>query len=206
MPTPRRKSTRGRKTTTRKTSASRKTPAARKTTRKATARKTTARKTTAKTTRKSTARKTSSRKSTARARSQAMPSNVTPEERRWVERYRQMLSPSTLRAKWTHSPDERGDRPGQTLATKSVEVIRSWAERRRAQPVTVAGSDSDRPRTLRFTFPRGEDTGGRLAPVDWDAWLRTFQERDLVFLYQETRSNGGQSNFWRLDNPHREEG
>lgn len=143
-----------------------------------------------------TARKPSPRRVTAR--------NVTPSEREFLTRNMGSLSPSTLRAKWIHKPDEHEDRPGQTLATRSVDVIQAWAKARKARPATVARKGEERPRTLRLDFPDYEE--GRLQPVSWDDWVRTFQQRDLVFLYQEHRRNGGESNFFRLDSPRRERG
>ncbi|HEX8938781.1 MAG TPA: hypothetical protein VF763_01350 [Candidatus Limnocylindrales bacterium] len=137
------------------------------------------------------------------------PKNATTEERRFIERHKAELSKTTLRAKWTHSPDEHEDRAGQTLATRSPDVIRRWAEDRRAKPATTSTiREGERPRTLRFDFPAdGQDgRGSRLKPIDWEAWLGTFQDRDLVFLYQEHRRNGGDSNFFRLDSPRREQG
>ncbi len=138
--------------------------------------------------------------------SQPRPRNATREEQQWMEKHREKLSKTTLRARWTHNPDEHEDRPGQTLATRSHEVIRSWADARGAQPVTVGGRQDGRPRTLRFTFPQGEGGRGRLEPISWDDWFRSFDERELVFIYQEHRRDGRESNFWRLDNPRREEG
>jgi hypothetical protein len=54
----------------------------------------------------------------------------------------------------------------------------------------------------------GKGRGGRsnLEEIDWQEWLDTFQERDLVFIYQEQRRDGRQSTFFRLDNPRREDG
>ena len=141
-------------------------------------------------------RSTTERKVTAR--------NMTSDEQAFVQRNAARLSPSTLRAKWTHSPREHEDRPGQTLATREPDVIQAWAKARKAKPATVARREGDRPRTLRLDFPGYG--GRRLEPVDWDAWLRTFRDRDLVFLYQEHRRNGDASNFFRLDSPKREQG
>lgn len=113
------------------------------------------------------------------------------------------LSRGTQRARWIHSVDEHEEHAGQTLATRNPDVIRRWAEERNARPATSANGDPERPRVLRFDF--GDKEGG-LQEVSWDAWLRVFQERELVFLFQERMKAGNQSNFFRLDSPHREEG
>jgi hypothetical protein len=41
--------------------------------------------------------------------------------------------------------------------------------------------------------------------VSWEEWFATFDERGLNFIYQEQRSDGQQSNFFRLENPQRED-
>jgi hypothetical protein len=127
--------------------------------------------------------------------------NLNSEDRRYVESHAGQLSRSTLRAKWIHDPKERPDRRGQTLATRSAEVVRAWAEARSATPATATRRDG-RPATLRFDFPGYG--GRRLEHIEWDEWLATFRDRDLVFLFQETTRDGRQSNFFRLDSPERE--
>jgi hypothetical protein len=111
------------------------------------------------------------------------------------------LSPSTLRAKWIESAEEREDHAGQTLATRAHDVIKTWAEEREAKPATIPGGDVDQPRVLRFDFPGFDD---ELEEVSWDAWFRTFDDRELVFLFQQHLKSGKSSNFFRLDSPHRE--
>jgi hypothetical protein len=101
------------------------------------------------------------------------------------------------------SPDDEPERAGRSLATTSHEVIRQWAEERGGRPATVEGTEhGDRLGVLRFDF--GEDTP-KLRHVSWDEWFRTFDERGLNFLYQEERSDGRQSTFFRLENPERED-
>jgi hypothetical protein len=139
------------------------------------------------------------------------PPGATAEERRFIERNHDRLSKSTLRAKWTHEPGEEPDRNGQTLATRSPDVIRDWAQRRGGEPATATRGPDGEPRTLRLAFRDGEQANGggrrsRLEPIDWEDWLRVFQDRDLVFLYQERRRDGSDSTFFRLDNPRREDG
>ena len=101
------------------------------------------------------------------------------------------------------SPDEEPERAGRSLVTTSHEVIRKWAEERKATPATVEGTEhGDRLGVLRFDF--GGDSE-RLRHVDWDEWFATFDARKLNFIYQEERSDGRPSNFFRLENPDRED-
>ncbi len=103
------------------------------------------------------------------------------------------------------SPEEEPERPGRSLVTTHHELIRQWAEARNAVPATVDGTEhGDRAGVLRFDFG-GDDGGGRLRHIGWDEWFRTFDERGLNFIYQEERTDGNQSNFFRLENPQRED-
>jgi hypothetical protein len=130
--------------------------------------------------------------------------NATREDVKFLEKYGDQLSASTKRAKWIHTPEEHEDRQGQSLATRSPEVIKHRAQERQAVPATVPGTEhGDHLGVLRFNFP---GYGGRkLQEVSWDQWLKTFQDRHLVFLFQEHKKNGDMSNFFRLDNPSRED-
>jgi hypothetical protein len=102
------------------------------------------------------------------------------------------------------SPDDDPERAGRSLATTSHEVIRRWAEERGAVPATVDGTEhGDRLGVLRFDF--GGNDSDRLRQVSWDEWFETFDARRLNFLYQEERKDGKQSNFFRLENPDRED-
>ena len=94
---------------------------------------------------------------------------------------------------------------GQTLHTRDHDRIQRWAEERRAQPATVPGTEhGDHLGVLRFDFPGhgGED----LKKVSWEEWFKTFDDRDLEFVYQEARRDGDQSNFFQFTNPGRENG
>ncbi|WP_022882885.1 hypothetical protein [Gryllotalpicola ginsengisoli] len=101
------------------------------------------------------------------------------------------------------SPDDKPERDGRSLVTTNHDVIRQWAEARGATPATVSGTEhEDRAGVLRFDF--GDDSD-RLEHIEWDDWFRTFDERGLNFIYQETKSDGSQSNFFQLENPNRED-
>lgn len=102
------------------------------------------------------------------------------------------------------SADEHEEREGRSLITTNHDVIKQWAEARDATPATVPGTEhGDRLGVLRFNFP---GYGGKdLQEVSWDEWFKTFDERQLNFIYQEHKKDGNQSNFFRLDNPNRED-
>lgn len=165
-----------------------------------------AEKTTAKTkTRSLKATLRSTQSATKEGHAHPSATNVTPEEQQLIREHADALSKTTKRAKWIHSPEEHEDHPGQSLATRNHEVIMRWAQERNAQPATVTGTEyGDRPGVLRFIFP--SFGGERLQSVSWEDWFKTFDERQLVFVFQEHKSDGAMSNFFTLDSPEREKG
>jgi len=101
------------------------------------------------------------------------------------------------------STDDEPEREGRSLATTHHEVIRQWAEERDGVPATVEGTEhGDHLGVLRIDFG-GDDA--KLRHVSWEEWFNTFDARGLNFIYQEQRSDGQQSNFFRLENPDRED-
>jgi hypothetical protein len=101
------------------------------------------------------------------------------------------------------SPEDEPERAGRSLVTTSHDVIRRWAEERDGVPATVEGTEhGDLLGVLRFDF--GGDSE-RLRHVSWDEWFGTFDERRLNFIYQEERSDGRRSTFFRLESPDRED-
>ena len=139
-----------------------------------------------------------------RERGNADAKNRTRGDERFIKEHGEQLSDTTTKyGKWIHNVDEHEDKPGQSLVTRSHEVIQRWAEERGGRPATVAGTGpGERPGVLRFVF---QDGGDRLEEISWDDFFAVFDERNLVFLYQEQKSDGAQSNFFRLDNPERED-
>ena len=129
--------------------------------------------------------------------------DTTRDDRRYLKEHGDELSRSTQHALWIHHPDQHADHDGQTLATRNPAVIRRWAEERGGRPATIPGADVENPRVLRIDFPEYDE---RLQAVSWDAWFKVFQDRELVFLFQETMKAGNPSNFFRLDSPGREDG
>ena len=59
-----------------------------------------------------------------------------------------------------------------------------------------APSDDD-PGILRIDFPGGAGDE-RLEPTDWDAWFEKFDQSSLAFLYQEQKTDGSDSTFFKL--------
>lgn len=104
------------------------------------------------------------------------------------------------------STEDEPERAGRSLVTTNHDVIRRWAEERNGIPATVEGTKQrETLAVLRFDFPLG-GTDGRLRHVSWDEWFNAFDRRGLNFIYQEQMTNGRQSNFFRLENPSREDG
>lgn len=102
------------------------------------------------------------------------------------------------------STGEHEEHEGETLVTTDHEVIRRWAEEREARPATVPGTGpEDRAGVLRFDFPGYGGEG--LEHISWDEWFQTFEVRGLNFIYQEHLRSGKPSNFFRLENPDRED-
>jgi hypothetical protein len=129
--------------------------------------------------------------------------NLTKEDKEYIDKYSNELSDTTKRAKWINKVGEEEGHPGQTLATRNPDVIKHWAEERHATPATVPGTEhGDHLGVLRFNFP---GYGGKdLQEVSWEQWLKTVEDRKLVFLFQQHMKNGNQSNFFHFDSPFRE--
>jgi hypothetical protein len=87
---------------------------------------------------------------------------------------------------------------GETKTTTDHETIRKWVEQRGGRPATVASTRGDNdPGLLRVNFPgyRGE---GSLEPISWDDFFRKFDEKHLVFLFQDQTRSGGESRFFKF--------
>ena len=88
----------------------------------------------------------------------------------------------------------------ESTTTTDHDEIRRWAEERDATPATVRGTQDDdgSPGVLRLDFEgygAGED---ELEHVDWDVWFEKFEESKLAFLYQDEKSDGETSTFFKL--------
>ncbi|GAA0569158.1 hypothetical protein [Caenispirillum bisanense] len=83
--------------------------------------------------------------------------------------------------------------------TTDHDTIRKWAESRGGKPAAVAethhGKDAG---ILRILFSEEAEKGG-LEEVEWEAFFKTFEDRGLAFLYQETtKSSDEPSRFHKF--------
>ncbi|WP_167537065.1 hypothetical protein [Micromonospora terminaliae] len=143
-------------------------------------------------------------KKTTTARAKAAPARGTAAAATQVRSGRS-ASRSVSSSQQIMSLDDRPERPGRSLVTTNHEVIQRWARARGAKPATIAGTErGDRPGVLTFNIP-GYRESSRIREVSWDDWFRTFDLRGLNLIYQEQMRDGRQSNFFRTENPNRED-
>jgi len=86
----------------------------------------------------------------------------------------------------------------ESTTTTDHDEIRAWAEKLDGTPACVrSAGDADDPGILRFDFPggTGED---ELAHISWEDWFDKFDASNLALLYQEQKSNGEPSTFFKL--------
>ncbi len=70
--------------------------------------------------------------------------------------------------------------------TTDHEEIKKWAEKRGGHPARVKGTGNGDAGLLRIDFDEGEpDT--RLEQISWEEFFAKFDEKDLAFLYQESK-------------------
>jgi hypothetical protein len=111
---------------------------------------------------------------------------------------------SVCEGHWINSPNEHEAHLGESLVTQNHEAIVNWANERNGMPATVPGTEHEgRPGVLRFDIP-GFGSNQTLEHVSWSEWFDTFDERQLVMLFQEHLRDGRQSNFFHLNSPFRE--
>jgi hypothetical protein len=93
---------------------------------------------------------------------------------------------------------------GESKTTTDHNVVRKWVQDRGGHPAQVKGTGDDgEGGLLRIDFP-GYSGEGRLEPISWDEWFRKFDEKHLVFLYQDETKSGQSSRFWKLLSPETE--
>ncbi len=87
---------------------------------------------------------------------------------------------------------------GESQQTTDHDKIKKWIEERGGFPATIKSTEhGDDPGLLRVDFPgySGKDS---LERISWDDFFKKFDEKHLVFLYQDKTSDGKQSRFWKF--------
>lgn len=91
---------------------------------------------------------------------------------------------------------------GSVVFTRDHAVIRSWAEKRGAEPATGEATRSgpatvnvsDGGAGVRFNFP-----GASLfRPIDWQEWLDNFDRHGCAFVFDSDSPDGTVSNRYRI--------
>jgi hypothetical protein len=87
---------------------------------------------------------------------------------------------------------------GSAKMTQDHDEIRQWAEERGGKPATVKATEKGgEPGILRIDFP-GYSGEGSLEEVSWEEFFSKFDEKDLVFLYQDETAGGETSRFHKF--------
>lgn len=85
-----------------------------------------------------------------------------------------------------------------TRTTTDHEQIRSWAEEHDAVPASVRGTGDGQLGVLTLDMVGHGAGEEELEHVSWDDWFSAFEDNDLAFVYQERKSSGEDSTFFRL--------
>ncbi len=85
--------------------------------------------------------------------------------------------------------------------TTDLKTIQEWDEKRDGKLTTVKSTGDKKGggvlRKINFPGYSGEDT---LEEISWEEWYKTFEDRELSFLYQEETSGGKESRFFKSVN------
>lgn len=83
--------------------------------------------------------------------------------------------------------------------TTDHDEIRAWAERHDGVPATVRDTaNADEPGVLTLDIVGHGADEGDLEHIGWDAWFDKFEDAELAFLYQEQKTSGEGSTFFKL--------
>ncbi len=83
--------------------------------------------------------------------------------------------------------------------TTNHDTIRAWAETHDAVPATARGTQSDGEAgvlTLDMVGYGADEV--QLEHISWDMWFDKFDDANLAFLYQEEKTSGSDSTFFKL--------
>lgn len=92
---------------------------------------------------------------------------------------------------------------GDSKTTTNHDEIKKWAEERGGHPAVVKDTrhEGEEVGVLRFDFEgNGEKQGDSLQAISWDEFFKTFDEKNLALLYQDTTADGDESRFSKFVN------
>lgn len=85
---------------------------------------------------------------------------------------------------------------GESKTTTDHDVIRRWIEQRGGMPAKVRGTGNNNdPGLLRIIFKKSDD---RLEAISWEDFFTKFDDNNLAFLYQDEKSSGEESRFFKF--------
>ena len=91
-----------------------------------------------------------------------------------------------------------GPQAGTGKRTTNHNVIRKWVEARGGKPATVQRTGGPKEAgILRIDFP-GYSGKESLHAIPWDEFFDKFDEKNLVFLYQDKTASGRPSRFCKF--------
>jgi hypothetical protein len=90
----------------------------------------------------------------------------------------------------------------KTAASKTTtnhDEIMKWAEQRGGKPALVKqteGEDEENAGVLRIKFRNTRNS--KLEDTDWNTFFKTFDDKNLSFLFQEKTKEGKESRFFKI--------
>lgn len=102
------------------------------------------------------------------------------------------LLPNQTRVQQVASPRDVGGST-EVVFTRDRQVIRNWADERKAEPATGEATRSgpatvsvnDGGAGVRFNFPGA----GAFRPISWDEWFTNFETHECAFVFDNDSSS-----------------
>ncbi|HBL52435.1 MAG: hypothetical protein A3D24_03515 [Candidatus Blackburnbacteria bacterium RIFCSPHIGHO2_02_FULL_39_13] len=85
--------------------------------------------------------------------------------------------------------------PGEPKITTDHDQIKTWVEARGGKPAKVKGTGNGEGGLLRIDFGAKTAT---LEEISWDEFFKTFDSKELGFLYQDQTAKGQESRFFKF--------
>lgn len=86
----------------------------------------------------------------------------------------------------------------ESKKTTDKETIRNWAEARNGVPAMVKNTEKGDSGVLRIHFPEKSENKESFDKISWDQFFREFDNNNLSMVYQDKKSDGEQSTFYKL--------